>query len=169
MSAVITGASYPGIGFFSAKYLAALGFRAVLLCRDLDKGEEARRKIVEEDPLASVRVVIGDLNDLESLKKKIVPEIKEECEGTWLALLVNNAGIALGSNSKMVPLNKNKNNNNNKLEETEMVDETLLTNYLGPYCLTELLVPTIKSEKIKKIELNVPKKKLKLFLKTKRK
>jgi hypothetical protein len=38
------------------------------------------------------------------------------------------------------------------------VDETLLTNYLGPYCLTELLLPTIKSEKIKKIELNVPKK-----------
>lgn len=120
MSAVVTGTTVGGIGFYTAKYLAALGFRVIMVVRDEQKGEDARLKILEDDFYADLKVVVGDVSDLKGIQSTVIEDVQEAARGTWLALLVNNAGMI---------------SNNGQ--------EVIKTNYLGSYLLTELLLPTM--------------------------
>jgi NAD(P)-dependent dehydrogenase (short-subunit alcohol dehydrogenase family) len=124
---VVTGAS-SGIGEATARLLARAGDTVVMACRRLDRGEAAAARIRAAEPslrgalipmacdLASLRSVRAFAGDVLSR----VPRIDA---------LVNNAGV--------VP---------RKRELTEDgFEHVLAVSFLGPFLLTSLLLPALRS------------------------
>jgi NAD(P)-dependent dehydrogenase (short-subunit alcohol dehydrogenase family) len=119
-TAVITGANN-GIGFETARVLAARGARTVLACRDATKGKDAAARIVGAFPRADVRIARLDLASLDSVR-----EAAGELLATYdrIDLLINNGGV-------MEP----------PYERTEDGFElTFATNHLGHFALTGRLL-----------------------------
>ena len=114
---VVTGAS-SGIGATTARDLAGAGAHVVLAVRDIEKGHRVARNLG-----ANVEVRHLELADLESVCR---------FAGEWsgdLDVLINNAGIM------MVPQFKT-------IDDFEL---HIGTNHLGPFALTNLLLPFIKN------------------------
>ncbi|BBY95356.1 short-chain dehydrogenase [Mycobacterium gallinarum] len=88
-TAVITGAN-TGLGYETAAALAAKGAHVVLAVRNLDKGQEAVRRIEQATPAARVDLQQLDLTSLESIRAAA-----EQLKSThdMLDLLINNAGV----------------------------------------------------------------------------
>jgi len=88
-TAVITGAN-TGLGYETAAALAAKGAHVVLAVRNLDKGQEAVRRIEQATPAARVDLQQLDLTSLESIRAAT-----EQLKSTHdkLDLLINNAGV----------------------------------------------------------------------------
>lgn len=87
--AIVTGAN-SGIGFETAKQLAAKGAQVVLACRSEERGLAAVERIQLEDSSADVRFMRLDLADLiqvESFAKEFSARFER------LDLLINNAGV----------------------------------------------------------------------------
>ena len=95
-TAVITGAN-TGLGYETAAALAAKGARVVLAVRNLDKGQEAVRRIEQATPAARVDLQQLDLTSLESIRAAA-----EQLKSTHdkLDLLINNAGVMFTPKSK---------------------------------------------------------------------
>jgi NAD(P)-dependent dehydrogenase (short-subunit alcohol dehydrogenase family) len=86
---IVTGAN-TGIGFETAKALAAAGAEVTLACRNATKGRDAVDRILKEQPGANVSLGILDLSNLAS--------VHDFAEGykaghDRLDLLINNAGV----------------------------------------------------------------------------
>ena len=121
--AIVTGAN-TGLGFETARVLAAKGADVVLACRDAAKASAARRRILEEAPRAQVRVASLDLSDLDSVAAfaDVMLEARRPID-----LLVNNAGV-------MVP----------PLGRTRQGFELQFgINHLGHFALTGRLLPRL--------------------------
>ena len=112
---VITGAT-SGIGFAAAKVLTDKGARVVLAVRNQAKGADAVRRL---GGLAEVRPL--DLADLSSVRA-----FADGWDGP-IDLLINNAGVMA------VPLGRT----------AEGFELQLGTNHLGPFALTNLLLPHV--------------------------
>jgi NAD(P)-dependent dehydrogenase (short-subunit alcohol dehydrogenase family) len=87
--AIVTGAN-TGIGFETAKALAAAGAEVTLACRNATKGQDAVGRILKDQPGAKVSLGILDLSSLAS--------VHDFAEGyragrDRLDLLINNAGV----------------------------------------------------------------------------
>jgi NAD(P)-dependent dehydrogenase (short-subunit alcohol dehydrogenase family) len=124
-TAVVTGAN-GGIGLETARGLAARGYHVVLLCRNPDRASAAKADIDASVPGASTETLIADLG-IQSDVRRAAKEIEQSHDR--LELLVNNAGIQL-----------------RKLARTpEGHDMLLAVNHLGPFLLTNLLVPLLRS------------------------
>lgn len=88
--AIVTGAN-SGIGFETAKALAKMGARVVLACRNPQKGEQARKMIVEElGGAGEVEVELLDCASFESVRSFL--QRWETREVRTLDILINNAG-----------------------------------------------------------------------------
>jgi len=87
--AIVTGAN-SGIGFETARALAARGAEVVLACRSAPKGREAVDRILKELPNASARLEQLDLSDLEDVEA-FAARFAEGNER--LDLLILNAGV----------------------------------------------------------------------------
>lgn len=119
--AVVTGAN-SGIGLETARGLGLLGYDVVLLCRNEQRADAARDDLAASVPGAFFSTVIADLGLMEDVRQAAdtitrgVPR---------LDLLVNNAAITI-----------------RKRETTaEGNDMMLAVNHLGPFLLTNLLLP----------------------------
>ena len=112
---VVTGAN-SGVGFEAAKGLAGAGAHVVLAVRDTTKGRDAASRI---DGSTEVREL--DLADLASVRS-----FAEETEGE-IDVLVNNAGVMA------VPQGRT----------ADGFEMQIGTNFLGPFALTNLLLPKI--------------------------
>ena len=88
-TAVVTGAS-TGIGFATARALAAHGARVVLACRDMDRGRLAAQRMTSAGTRPGVEVEALDLADLASVRR-FAGRLLQRPAG--LDILVNNAGI----------------------------------------------------------------------------
>jgi NAD(P)-dependent dehydrogenase (short-subunit alcohol dehydrogenase family) len=86
---VVTGAN-SGIGFEATRLFVENGAHVVLACRSTDRGENARRKILETDPPGTAEVLELDLADLESVRA-FTDRVLEGHDR--LDVLVNNAGV----------------------------------------------------------------------------
>jgi NAD(P)-dependent dehydrogenase (short-subunit alcohol dehydrogenase family) len=86
--AVVTGGN-SGIGFETARMLAACGMTVVLACRDLAKADQAAAQIAAGEP-GAVATVRLDLASLASVRKAAA-ELTERYPR--LDLLINNAGV----------------------------------------------------------------------------
>ena len=116
---VVTGASN-GIGKETARGLARLGAHVVMLCRNRDKGEAARKEIQATVPDARVDLVIGDLSSRASIEQAAAEILAQHPK---IHVLVNNAGISIDYREK----------------SADGVEMVLATNHLGPFLLTHLL------------------------------
>lgn len=122
---LITGANR-GIGFETARALAQKGATVVMLCRNKDKGEQARRAIIDATGNSNVELIVCDLSLQEDVRRA-ASELK--ARHRELHVLVNNAGIF-----------------SQKREVTkEGIERVLATNYLSHFLLTHLLLDTLKA------------------------
>jgi len=118
-TAVITGAN-TGLGFETARVLAARGARVVLACRDLGRAKEAAARI-ERAPLPP-EVIRLDLASLASVREA-ADEIASAHD--QIDLLINNAGVM------MTPYERT----------ADGFERQLGVNHLGHFALTSLLLP----------------------------
>jgi NAD(P)-dependent dehydrogenase (short-subunit alcohol dehydrogenase family) len=120
---LVTGAN-AGVGFETARHLAAHGARILLACRSLDRAQEASRQICARHPDAGVDIVRLDLADLASVRA-----CAEEVRGRWprLDVLVNNAGVMA------IP----------RAVTVDGFESQLQINHLGHFALTGRLLPSL--------------------------
>ncbi|MDQ0276517.1 NAD(P)-dependent dehydrogenase (short-subunit alcohol dehydrogenase family) [Arthrobacter silviterrae] len=120
---VVTGAN-SGTGLESTKRLAAAGASVIMGVRSPEKGEAAREAIRASVPNAQLEVRRIDLANLAS--------VREFAEGVLadgpLDTLINNAGV-------MAPPTR--------FETTDGFELQFGSNFLGPFLLTNLLLPRL--------------------------
>lgn len=88
---IVTGAN-TGLGFETTKGLVKRGATVILACRNLEKANEAIKKIREETKNGEMIALELDLADFDSIKK-FVEVIKEKYPK--FDCLINNAGLAV--------------------------------------------------------------------------
>ncbi|MBK9723585.1 MAG: SDR family oxidoreductase [Candidatus Lutibacillus vidarii] len=121
---VVTGAN-SGLGKEAAARLAGAGAHVVMAVRTVAKGEAARDEITRRHPDASLDVRALDLADLGSVRAFVAGL---ERDGVRPNVLVNNAGVMA------VP---------SRMTTVDGFELQWGTNVLGPFALTNLLLPTL--------------------------
>ena len=121
---VVTGAN-SGLGKEAAARLAGAGAHVVMAVRTVAKGEAARDEITRRHPDASLEVRSLDLADLGSVRAFVAGL---ERDGVRPNVLVNNAGVMA------VP---------SRMTTVDGFELQWGTNVLGPFALTNLLLPTL--------------------------
>ena len=124
---IVTGAN-SGIGYETARMLAAKNARVILACRNISKGQEAVDKIRRIIPGAEVEAMHLDLGSLASVREFAEKILNQEDR---LDLLINNAGVM------MPPYGLTK----------DGFELQFGTNHLGHFALTGLLLPLILKTK----------------------
>jgi NAD(P)-dependent dehydrogenase (short-subunit alcohol dehydrogenase family) len=123
-TAVVTGAN-SGIGLETARGLARAGFHVALLCRNQGRAAAAKADIDGSVDGASTEIVLADLG-LQADVRRAAAELEEKLER--LDVLVDNAGLTV-----------------RRRERTpEGHDQMLAVNHLGPFLLTNLLLPLLE-------------------------
>ena len=121
---LITGAT-SGLGLAAADGFARLGATVWLAVRNRERGKDARETIFEHLGEADVHLGLCDISRLDSVR-----EFAERftTEAPRLDVLVNNAGVLT--------------------QERELsadgIELTLATNVIGPFLLTQLLIPMLE-------------------------
>jgi NAD(P)-dependent dehydrogenase (short-subunit alcohol dehydrogenase family) len=121
--AVVTGAN-TGIGFETARVLAARGASVVLAVRDVEKGKKAAARIADTAPGADVTVQQLDLSSLDSVRAA-AEELRDR--HPKIDLLINNAGVMYTP----------------KRTTPDGFELQFATNHLGHFALTGLLLDRI--------------------------
>lgn len=121
--ALVTGAN-SGLGYHTARGLAAAGARVLMACRSLERGERAAADIHKQLPTAQLTLVELDLADLESVAR-CAEIVNEACER--LDVLVNNAGLSAFS----------------RRNTAQGFELQFGVNHLGHFALTSQLLPLL--------------------------
>lgn len=122
-TAIVTGAN-TGLGYETARVLAARGARVVIAVRDTAKGDQAAAKIRAATPKADLQVLELDLGSLQSVRTA-AEHIKTD--HPRIDLLINNAGV-------MYPP---------KQTTADGFELQFGTNHLGHFALTGLLLENV--------------------------
>src|SRR5581483_2249399 len=120
---LVTGAT-SGLGFAAAKGFARLGATVHLAVRNRERGEHTRARILEHCT-ADVHVGLCDLSHLSGVRAFVEAFTAANAR---LHVLVNNAGV-LTQERRLSP---------------DGIELTLATNVIGPFLLTNLLIPLLK-------------------------
>ena len=128
--ALVTGAS-SGIGEATCAGLLRAGARVYMLVRDPDRGEQARRRVLEQVPHgadpAALALELCDLADLEAVRGFAV---RFGAAVPALHVLVNNAGVLAPSRRR----------------SRDGLELTFATNVAAPFELTRLLLPALRRD-----------------------
>ncbi|XP_063705733.1 retinol dehydrogenase 14 isoform X2 [Culicoides brevitarsis] len=122
---IVTGAN-SGIGKETAKFLAQLGARVIMACRNTDLAKEVQAEIIKETKNKNVIVKKVDLSSLKSVRD-FAADINRTEER--LDVLLHNAGYG-GAFEKRV--------------SEDGIEMTYATNHYGPFLLTHLLIDLMK-------------------------
>ena len=125
--AVITG-SNSGIGFETALALALRGAEVILPARTQAKADDAAARILEQVPSAQLHPEILDLA-VQASVHAFANRMIERFPGQSLDLLINNAGVMALPTREVTG---------------DGFERQFATNYLGPFALTGLLLPSMK-------------------------
>lgn len=117
---IVTGAN-SGIGYHTAKELAAKNATVILACRDLAKGADAVKSIITAHPNSVLDLIQLDLSSLAKINE-FSQKYKERYDR--LDLLINNAGLMFTPNEKT----------------QDGFELQLGVNHLGHFALTGLLL-----------------------------
>lgn len=120
---VITGAS-SGLGLQTAKQLAAEGGEIVMIVRDRTGGERARSQVAEVATGKPAVLLIADLS-VQADIRRVAQEVRDRYD--HIDILINNAGAAFSR----------------RQQSADGLELTWATNQLGPFLLTELLLPLL--------------------------
>lgn len=138
---IVTGAT-SGLGAAVAHALSREGFFVVLVGRSNHLLSKTMLEIIKEDENAQLKAFEVDLSSFSSVLK-----FKASFE-QWLVnmnmdpsvqLLINNAGV-LAKEYRSTP---------------DGLDEMIATNYVGPFCLTNLLLPLLMNSRVPARVVNV--------------
>jgi len=121
----ITGAN-SGIGLAAAAALSARGASVIMICRSLQRGEAARDALLEHQPAGSLEIAQIDLASMDSVRRGSDAILERHGE---IHALINNAAIWLPD----------------RTETSEGIEAMWATNVLGPFLLTERLLPALKA------------------------
>ena len=122
---VITCAT-SGLGLAAAGGFAGLGAAVWLAVRDQPRGQQARARLLEQYPGAEVKVGLCDLSRLDSVRQ-FAGQFANEAPR--LDVLVNNAGVLTQERQL----------------SADGIELTIATNVIGPFLLTQLLLPLLKA------------------------
>lgn len=121
---IVTGAN-TGLGYETARALAKRGATVVMACRNLEKANDAIKKIREETKDGELVAIELDLASFDSIKK-FAAIIKDKY--AVFDCLINNAGLAVQAQSTT----------------KENIELHTGTNHIGHFLLTNLLMENIK-------------------------
>jgi NAD(P)-dependent dehydrogenase (short-subunit alcohol dehydrogenase family) len=121
--AMVTGAN-SGMGKEIALALAAIGATVVMVCRNPQRGEAARAELQAKTGNHEIELLVADLSSQQSIRR-LVEEFQARHDR--LHVLVNNAGM---SSPK-------------RQETVDGLETVFATNHLGPFLLTNLLLPVL--------------------------
>jgi NAD(P)-dependent dehydrogenase (short-subunit alcohol dehydrogenase family) len=127
----VTGAN-SGIGKATALGAARLGAEVRMLCRNVDRGEAARKEILGEVPGAALHVDRCDVSDLGSLPQ-VAADLAQKVPR--LRALVHNAGVLPPERS----------------ETADGHELTLATHVLGPHILTDALRGPLAADELGRV------------------
>jgi retinol dehydrogenase 12 len=122
---VITGAS-SGLGLETARQLAGQGGEIVLIVHDQAGGEHARSQVAEAAAGKSPVLLIADLS-VQADIRRVAQQVRDLYD--HVDILINNAGAAFSRRE----------------QSADGLELTWATNQLGPFLLTELLLPLLVS------------------------
>jgi retinol dehydrogenase 14 len=122
---MVTGAN-SGMGKEISLGLARLGARLVMVSRDRERGESARAEVEQQTGNGTVELLVADLSSQESIRRMV-----KDFEGRHdrLDVLINNAGMTSAT----------------RTETADGLETVFATNHLGPFLLTNLLLPVLKA------------------------
>ncbi|MFQ8826896.1 MAG: SDR family NAD(P)-dependent oxidoreductase [Alistipes sp.] len=122
---IVTGAT-GGIGRALTEGLCRRGLRVVMACRNTEKAEAIRQRIMRSGKAGNGEVTVRAL-DMASLGSigRFAERIRSE--GAEIAALINNAGVMSGRFGLTA----------------DGIEQCMGVNYVGPYALTRLLLPMI--------------------------
>ena len=123
--AVVTG-SNTGIGFQVALILADKGAHVVLACRNLEKAEAAREKMLKSSPHAQIFVEELDLADLSNVEA-FATRLKKSHQ--HVDILINNAGVMIPPQSTT----------------KDGFELQIGTNHFGHFALTSHMMPLLSA------------------------
>ena len=124
---LVTGAN-AGLGFETALALANRGAKVLLLCRSEEKGQRAKRIIVEDSENEQVEVVVADLSSQDSVRKASEAILAKH---PVIDVLVNNAAAVVSE----------------RILSPDGIELQFAVNHLGHFLLTQQLLPAlIKSD-----------------------
>jgi dehydrogenase/reductase SDR family protein 12 len=121
---LVTGAS-SGLGLAAAEGFAQLGATVWLVVRDRERGEQTRTRIAEQSGNGDVHVGVCDLSELDSVRQ-FAKRFRDQA--SRLDVLVNNAGVMTQAREV----------------SADGIELTLATNVVGPFLLTNLLIPLLR-------------------------
>ena len=124
---LVTGAT-SGLGLAAAEGFARLGAAVRLLARSAERGERACATVVKRSGNSDVQVSLCDISDLQAVRHFAE---RFSAQASRLDVLVNNAGALAGERTLSV----------------DGIELTFATNILGPFLLTNLLVPLLEKSK----------------------
>jgi NAD(P)-dependent dehydrogenase (short-subunit alcohol dehydrogenase family) len=122
---MVTGAN-AGMGKEISLGLARMGASLVMVCRDRKRGELARADVQQQGANPDVELIVADLSSQQSIRQ-MVEEFKAGHEK--LNVLVNNAGMSSPT----------------RTETVDGLETVFATNHLGPFLLTNLLLPVLRA------------------------
>jgi retinol dehydrogenase 12 len=120
---VITGAS-SGLGLETARQLAGQGGEIVMIARDQAGGEHARSQVAEAATGKSAVLLTADLS-VQADIRRVARQVRDRYD--HVDILINNAGAAFSRRE----------------QSADGLELTWATNQLGPFLLTELLLPLL--------------------------
>ncbi|KYM82669.1 PREDICTED: retinol dehydrogenase 14 [Atta cephalotes] len=129
---IITGCT-SGIGKETARDLAKRGARIIMACRNTDTANQFKDEIVKESNNSNIVVRKLDVSSLQSIRKFSQQINQEESR---LDVLIHNAGTAETFKKKITE---------------DGLEQTMATNYFGPFLLTHLLIDLLKRSKSSRI------------------
>ncbi|MFP8490057.1 SDR family oxidoreductase [Gracilimonas sp. Q87] len=122
---VITGAN-SGIGYETTKALAQKGAFLVMVCRNEDKAESARKEIIEETGNSGIEIVLCDFS-IQAEIHQAAEKINEHYEK--IDVLINNHGFLASE----------------KEETVDGLEKTFAVNHIGYFLFTKLLLDKVKA------------------------
>ncbi|GAB5518225.1 MAG: SDR family oxidoreductase [Rhodothermales bacterium] len=122
---LVTGAN-SGIGKVTAEALARTGGTVLMVCRNAERGEQARDEIVRATQNERVELLLADLASQDDIR-----QLAEQVTSTYdrLDVLVNNAGLYKDT----------------YVETPDGIETTWAVNHLAPFLLTNLLLGHLKA------------------------
>ena len=122
---LVTGAN-SGVGFKTAEISAYLGANVILACRNMERANEARLKLLSDYPESYISIMHLDLASLSSIEAFTEEIVTNKID---IDVFVNNAGAFRQPGKKTV----------------DGFDLVIGTNYIGTYYLSEQMLPYLKT------------------------